>query len=266
MPTVGCLERDLRTLSVPGQPAYGVAMAKSGAKQPRRTCLFTGVSGRLGRDFCARYTDRYDIIGVWWSTKPDVPICKLGSTDKDPGAIFGLRTDLREEGAVEAVAEKVIARFDSVDLVVNAAVYRRFGPLRARPFLDSLDWQFFLNAAAPVRLVSALVRGSWQATPEENRQRRRNVVNLSSIAATVVYEGRGQGGYAATKAALDAFTRHQASELAPIGIRVNGLAPNTFPGLVPTESVSDKVVELDKGSQSGQILIMDKRDEVHLSS
>jgi NAD(P)-dependent dehydrogenase (short-subunit alcohol dehydrogenase family) len=242
MPTVGCLERDLRTLSVPGQPAYGVAMAKSGAKQPRRTCLFTGVSGRLGRDFCARYTDRYDIIGVWWSTKPDVPICKLGSTDKDPGAIFGLRTDLREEGAVEAVAEKVIARFDSV------------------------DWQFFLNAAAPVRLVSALVRGSWQATPEENRQRRRNVVNLSSIAATVVYEGRGQGGYAATKAALDAFTRHQASELAPIGIRVNGLAPNTFPGLVPTESVSDKVVELDKGSQSGQILIMDKRDEVHLSS
>jgi NAD(P)-dependent dehydrogenase (short-subunit alcohol dehydrogenase family) len=240
-------------------------MSKSGAKPSARTCLFTGVSGRLGQDFCARYADRYDIVGVWWSTTPNVPFCKLGATATAPGGIYGLQTDLREEGAVEALAEKVVDRFGSVDLVVNAAVYRRFGPLRAKPFLDSLDWQFYLNVAVPVRLVSALVRGTWQETETQNRKRHRNVVNLSSTAATVVYEGRGQGGYAATKAALDVFTRHQASELAPIGVRVNGLAPNTFPGLVPTAAVSDKVVELDRGSQSGKILILDI-DRMYLSS
>jgi 3-oxoacyl-[acyl-carrier protein] reductase len=49
-------------------------------------------------------------------------------------------------------------------------------------------------------------------------------VNISSIAGRIGRAG-GRSVYGATKAALDAFTRNWALELAPRKIRVNAVAP-----------------------------------------
>jgi len=54
-------------------------------------------------------------------------------------------------------------------------------------------------------------------------RRRGAIVNLSSVAAQ--RPGRGQSNYAASKGAIEAFTRALAVELAPRGIRVNAVAP-----------------------------------------
>jgi NAD(P)-dependent dehydrogenase (short-subunit alcohol dehydrogenase family) len=55
-----------------------------------------------------------------------------------------------------------------------------------------------------------------------------SIVNVSSINASFVH--RGLSAYAASKAGVVALTRVAAAELAPVGIRVNGVAP----GLVAT--------------------------------
>jgi 3-oxoacyl-[acyl-carrier protein] reductase len=55
------------------------------------------------------------------------------------------------------------------------------------------------------------------------------IINLSSAAAT--QGGRGQTNYAASKGAIEAFTRACAIELAPKGITVNAVAP----GLIETD-------------------------------
>lgn len=228
----------------------------------RRVCLFTGVSGTLGRDFVARYGHLYELVGVYHTTPPATPARELSASGHGPeGSSFAVSTDLTGDGAVEELGEKVIDRFGSVDVVVNAAVYRRFGDVTDLPFLESLDWQFYLNVVVPARLTAVLTRLAWRHTPEDNRRHRRNVVNLSSTAGHIVYAGRGQSGYAATKAALDTLTLHMAGELAPIGIRVNSVAPNTFPGLVPTESVSHAIVRFDQGDETGSILTIDTDGE-----
>jgi NAD(P)-dependent dehydrogenase (short-subunit alcohol dehydrogenase family) len=227
---------------------------------PARVCLFTGASGLLGADFCRRYADQYEIVGVWSTHKPQVEGTKLSSKKREKRGIWTVRADLREDGAPEDLVRRVIERFGAVDLLVNAAVFRQFGSIESESFLESLDWQFWLNVAVPVRLAAALTRSNWSLDPAANRLRNRNVVNLSSTAGRILYKNRGQSGYAATKAALDTFTLHLASELGDHGIRVNGVAPNTFPHFVPTELVSRCIADLDAGSETGRIVVMAASD------
>ena len=65
------------------------------------------------------------------------------------------------------------------------------------------------------------------------RQRRGSIVTLSSAAAQ--RPGRGQSNYAASKGAVESFTRALAVELAPRNIRVNAVAP----GVIETAMTRD---------------------------
>lgn len=227
-----------------------------------RVCLFTGISGTLGQDFAARYADEYVVVGVYRSNPPPGPSVKLSASKRrPPGAVVALQADLAAPEAVADVVDRVLDRFGSVDLLVNAAVLRHYGELRERAFTDSLIWQYYLNACVPLELAGALARKAWRHTPQENLERRRNVVNLSSTAGHRLYPGRGQSGYGSSKAALDLATRHLAVELAELGVRANAVAPDTFPQLVPTTSVSDAVVRYDRGERTGDVLVIDADGE-----
>jgi NAD(P)-dependent dehydrogenase (short-subunit alcohol dehydrogenase family) len=123
------------------------------------------------------------------------------------------------------------------------------------------DQHFATNVRAPLQLAIALVRQSWSDHTDANRAANRSVINLSSTAGLHAYIGHGQGLYSASKAALDFVTSHLAAELEPVGVRINALAPNTFPGIVATELVLDRLLHLAEGSMTGKILVLDAREE-----
>ena len=60
-----------------------------------------------------------------------------------------------------------------------------------------------------------------------------SIVNIASV--TAVLGSPGQSAYSATKGAIMSFTKSAAKELAPLGIRVNAVAP----GIVKTERFSE---------------------------
>jgi 3-oxoacyl-[acyl-carrier protein] reductase len=74
------------------------------------------------------------------------------------------------------------------------------------------------------------------------------IINISSTAGEK--GGRGQTNYAASKGAINAFTRALAVELAPRKIRVNAVAP----GVIATE-LSRELLELAEEQTLDRILL-----------
>jgi NAD(P)-dependent dehydrogenase (short-subunit alcohol dehydrogenase family) len=250
----------------------------------RRVCILTGASGQLGTYFCNHFSDRYEIVAVYRRNRPQVPTHDSrvvdpldpdgidnpdsrsgdpnGSADSGQRPVFAVRADVTEERECDRVVELALARYDRVDLVVNAAVYSIWSTMLGSDQLRrSAQYQFVTNVVAPLNMATAAARQFWQGRDTENRERNRNVVNISSVAGLRIYGGLGQSIYAASKSALNQLTGHMAGEFAPLGVRVNATAPNSFPSIVPTSRAADAIVRLDEGSENGVIVVVDGAED-----
>jgi len=234
----------------------------------RRVCLLTGAGGTLGDAFCQAYGAQYDIVAVCRHRAPAVASQDEWFVDPlEPGAdvpendsrVFVVHSDLEKDGQVERVVDMALARYGRVDLLVNNAAYSLWHPqglVDGDVALDSIERHFAVNVGIPLRFATRLAQRFWLTRDLENREHNRNIVNVSSVAATRVYPG-GQAVYGASKAALNQLTRHLAAEFGGFGVRANALAPNSFPSIVSTDSVAKAIARLDSDTVSGKVLVVD---------
>lgn len=239
--------------------------------EPRRVCLFTGASGQLGRAFCAAYRNSYDIVAVYrrerpWFPAQDArvvdPLHPARAQSENEGAIYALQSDLLAPGEPRRVVETALARYGRIDLLVNAAVAPVWAPmLGSSELLDTVRQQFALAVDIPLRLATLAAQLSWQSDAARNRERNRNVVNVSSVAALRVYRGSGQSVYAASKAAMNHLTAHMAAEFEPLGVRVNATAANSFPQLVTAARAAKAIHTLDNSTRTGELVVIDADED-----
>jgi len=137
------------------------------------------------------------------------------------GHVSSKAVDVREAAACARLAEETFDRAGRIDLLVNNA-----GVIRDNPLTGLEDEDI---AAVLATNVTGTFNMSRAVAPYMVSQRRGKIINLSSVSAEK--GGRGQTNYAASKGAINAFTRSLAVELAPRGITVNAVAP----GVVETE-------------------------------
>ncbi|MFI6813060.1 SDR family NAD(P)-dependent oxidoreductase [Nonomuraea sp. NPDC050328] len=159
--------------------------------------LVTGGASGIGRAVAEAFAAQGDEVVVGDLTPP-------------PG---GLTMDVTDPGSV---ARALDAAGPLDVLVSNAGVVGGGGPLTDLPLevfdhavAVNLRGAFIVLQAAARRMIAAGTAGA--------------IVTVSSIGARQPTAGLGH--YEATKAGLDALTRTAALELAPHGIRVNGVAP-----------------------------------------
>jgi NAD(P)-dependent dehydrogenase (short-subunit alcohol dehydrogenase family) len=229
----------------------------------QRVCLLTGASGLLGTAFIKRCSLDYQIVAV--HNKTDLatpqklvdPLFPNAPIENPP--VYSIRADLSQPSEIKRVVTEVLEKFKKVDVLINAACHRDWQSLLSATALDEVDLAFQLNVIAPLRLAHELIHDFWIFQSwEENDADNRNIINISSTAGSYVYPDSGQTLYSSTKAALNYVGHHMASELWDIGIRVNTVAPNTFPSIVSTEHVLDTMVAMDTGKETGQFIIIDK--------
>ena len=161
------------------------------------------------------------------------------ATGKD-GQVMAEAVDVRESGACAAFTEKIFDRTGRIDLLVNNAGVIRDNPLAA---LEDDDLRAVLdtNVTGTFNMTRAVV-------PYMVSKRRGKIVNISSVSGEK--GGRGQTNYAASKGAINAFTKALAVELAPRNITVNAVAP----GVIETE-MSRPVRELAGDQVQSRILL-----------
>lgn len=159
----------------------------------------------------------------------------------NPGkAISAEKVDARDNAACAAFVEKIAERTGKIDVLVNNAGVVRDN-LLAMLEDDDIKTVLDTNITGTFNMTRAVV-------PHMMSKRRGKIVNLSSVSGEK--GGRGQTNYAASKGAINAFTKSLAVELAPRNIRVNAVAP----GVIETE-MSKTVRELAGDQINSRILL-----------
>ena len=178
--------------------------------------LITGASSGIGRataeamaregarvavDYCHNQAGAEEVVEA---------ILRLGQE------AFAIRADVTRSAEVEAMVGTVRARWGRIDTLVNNA-----GDLLKRTPLAEMTEEYWDQIMA-LNLKSAFlcVKAVWKEMAERQSG---CIINVSSVAGRSG-GGLGASAYAAAKGGLITYTKSLAKELAPYGVRVNGVA------------------------------------------
>jgi NAD(P)-dependent dehydrogenase (short-subunit alcohol dehydrogenase family) len=131
------------------------------------------------------------------------------------GEVTALLGDARDADHVDDLV-RTAERLGGVDVLVNSIGTQRRMPLLQATGAD-LDFLWSVNMGSVFDLTQRLL-------PQMVAKGYGKVIQMCSIVGSVVAVEE-KAMYAITKAALTQYTRSSALELAPYGIRVNGIAP-----------------------------------------
>jgi len=136
-------------------------------------------------------------------------ICQSG------GQALAVAADLADPTAPAQIVEQVVAAWGRLDVLVNNAAAIKHLPIH-QATQAIFDDHIAVNVRAPYFLTQA-------ALPYLRSSGSGVVINISSSSGSLAIPN--QAMYGMSKAALEYQTKSLAAELAPLGIRVNAIAP-----------------------------------------
>ncbi|MEW6212232.1 MAG: SDR family NAD(P)-dependent oxidoreductase [Acidobacteriota bacterium] len=190
-----------------------------------KTVLITGGARGIGRAIASLFAEQGADVMIGDFRIEEAQITAREIAHATGRRVEALRTDVTSFEEVKKLAGETLRRFDKIDALVNSAGWDRLMPfVKTTPDL----WE---------RVISINFRGVLHtchaALPHMIERRQGSIVNISSDTARV--GSFGEAIYAASKAAIIAFSKTLAREHARDHIRVNAVCP----GLVETPLIEE---------------------------
>jgi 2-hydroxycyclohexanecarboxyl-CoA dehydrogenase len=190
-----------------------------------KTALVTGGARGIGRAIAAMFAEAGADVMIADFRIEEAQITAREIAQSTGRRIEALRTDVTNFEEVKKLVGETIRHFDKIDALVNSAGWDRLMPfVKTTPDM----WE---------RVISVNFRGvlhTCHATlPHMMERKEGSIVNISSDTARV--GSFGEAIYAASKAAIIAFSKTLAREHARDHIRVNAVCP----GLVETPLIEE---------------------------
>jgi 3-oxoacyl-[acyl-carrier protein] reductase len=135
---------------------------------------------------------------------------------------LAVQGDVSTFEAARNLTSQASQAFRRIDILVNSAGIASRGNFVEKTEVE--EWQRVLSTN-----LNAAFFCSKAALEYMHRNKKGNIINISSIAASILQAGHSP--YAVSKAGLEALTKVLAKEEGPRGIRVNAIAP----GIVKTD-------------------------------
>lgn len=177
-------------------------------------CVVTGAGKGIGKAIAKRFLEE-EAAGVA-ILEYDQALAEATALELDPTGkkVIAIRCDVADSDQVKLAIDQTVAVFGRIDVLVNNA-----GITRDRIFHKMTDDEW--HAVIDVNL-NGVYNTCKFVVPMMRQQMSGSIINISS---TSLMGNPGQANYAATKAALQGFTRTVAKELARKNVRMNCVAP-----------------------------------------
>ena len=201
-----------------------------------RVAIVTGAAKGMGRTDSLKLASAGAKVVLVDISLPD---CQnvVEEIKKQRGEAIAVRCDVSKKAEIDNVVAKTLEKFRKIDILVNNA-----GIFPFEPFLQMPEQNF-------EKVIDVNLKGYFlmaQACAKEMAKQKYGViVNIASIAMGQVGVGfAGLTHYCASKGGIVAMSQAMALELAPLGIRVNCIAPGAIdtPG-VAASKMDPKVLE-----------------------
>ena len=180
-----------------------------------KVCIITVAAQGIGRQIAKQFAEDGAIVYA----------CDRQEFTIDDKRIHPIIMDITDADCVKANLMQIFKEEGRIDCLVNNAgiVYNRKIGMIIR---EETERMFLVNVIAALELIQLCSRLM-------ARNGGGSIVNIASV--TAVLGSPGQVAYSATKGAIISMTKSAAKELAPLGIRVNAVAP----GVVQTERFAE---------------------------
>jgi NAD(P)-dependent dehydrogenase (short-subunit alcohol dehydrogenase family) len=191
-------------------------MASSDEKILRgKVALVTGGSRGIGRAIAVAYAQSGANVFICARNVNDMEAA-LRDIRQTGGVINGVTGDVGKAKDVEHVVRETVARFGTIDVLVNnASILGPREPIANYP-LAAWDEVIRINLAGVFLMSRAVL-------PIMLERRSGSIINVTSA---VGRKGKARwGAYAVSKASLENFTQVLADEVSQTGIRVNSVNP-----------------------------------------
>ena len=187
-----------------------------------KVAVVTGGNQGLGRAFARGLGEagaRVAVLGRNQQRNEDA-VAELVADGIQAGAYAA---DVVDKASLESAADAIEAELGPIDILINNA-----GTCVHRPAFEVTDAEF-------AEVMNINVTGVWNGRQVFGKRMaaagKGVIVNVGSISALIVNRPQWQPAYNASKAAVHQLTKSLAAEWAPLGVRINAIAP----GYVRTE-------------------------------